>query len=57
MVAAELGVEPLAGQIVVGLRKYRDIFHIPENVENDCRNDSLIELYAYMLLNMLFDSR
>ena len=57
MVAAELGVEPLAGQIIVGLREYCDIFDIPENVENDCRNDSLIELYAYMLLNMLFDSR
>ena len=57
MVASELGVEPLAGQIIVGLREYCDIFDIPENVQNDCWNDSLIELYAQMLLKMLFNSR
>jgi|TARA_B110000285_G_C15072066_1_gene588538 hypothetical protein len=57
MVASELGVEPLAGQIIVGLGEYCDIFDIPENVEDDCWNDSLIELYAQMLLDMLFNSR
>ena len=56
VVASELGVEPLVGQIIVGLREYGDIFDIPENVQNDSRNDSLIKLYAQMLLNMLFNS-
>lgn len=55
VIASELGVEPLAGQIIVGLREYGDIFDIPENVQNNSWNDSLIELYAQMLLNMLFN--